>query len=907
MRSRNSPPGVDQAALARAEAALRTSEKRLELALQAVDDGVYDWSTRGGPVYLSPRFCEMLGYAPDEFPLTGDGVEQLVHPADRDSLRAIVQEYAAKTRDSHVLECRLRAKDGSYRWILSRGRVVERHPDGGIKRIVGTHADISSLKASAEALRETEERYRSVVNAMHEGVIILKPSGEITGCNRRAAEILGLTEEELLRRTPFDAEWRATRDDGSPFPGETHPSMVAALTGQSVTGGTMEIRRPNGEAVWLMINAEPIIDTVTHEVRAAVVTFTDFTERKKSQDEARIRENAMANAISALAIADAKGRIIYVNPSFLRMWGFDSEAGILGRSATRFWQSAAVARQVFDSLKTAGSWVGEMTAKRNDGSLFDAQLAASVVRDEQGAPNLVLASVLDITDTKRQALALRQVDERLSKVIANTPVVLFVLDKDGRFTLSEGKGLATLGLRSGQILGRSVFDVYQDFPAILSAVRRALAGEVIGSEVQVGDSFFEVRWEPQRGAANELAGLIGVALDITTRKRAENERASLMEQLIQAQKMESLGRLAGGVAHDFNNLLTVINGYSELALAKLPANDPTRAPLAEIRKAGQHAAQLTRQLLMLSRKQITEMKAVDLNALILESLEMLRHLAGDQVRIVLQLGRRLPRVAGDAGQFHQVLMNLVANARDAMPAGGAISIETSDIEVDQDFLSRHPEVKAGPHVLLTLSDSGAGMSSNVKQHIFEPFFTTKDVGRGTGLGLSTVYGIVRQCNGCIWVESDVGKGTTFQIVLPRAGADSMTAYAGTVFPPHRGHETVLIAEDQDEVRKLTAMILREDGYEVLEARTGWEALAVAAQHPGLISVLLTDCVMPGLSGPELAAEFTRVSPQTKVIYMTGFAGDSEHRAMPPEGVDLLNKPFSPATLLQYVHRVLKKG
>ena len=898
--------GGKAAELAQVESALRLSEERLALALEAGTDGLYDWTTPDGPVYLSARFYTMLGYEPDEFAPSRDAFLSLVHPDDYERIAGILSAYVEKLRESHSFETRLRCKDGRYIWILSRGRVVDRYPDGRPRRIVGTQVDITTIKSSEEALRESEGRYRSVVSAMHEGVIILSGAGIVSGCNRRAAEILGLGEEELLGRSAGDPRWQPIREDGTPFPDDEHPSLVSLRTGRSVVGTTMGVRKPTGELVWLMINSEPVIDAASSAVKASVVTFTDFTARKRAEDELRTKESAMATAISGLAIADARGRLIYGNPSFLRMWGYEREEEVLGRNATRFWQSKDQAIRIFTSLDTSGSWVGELTGKRKDGSLFEAQLAASVVRDPTGAPSLMLASVLDITDLKRQEIALRHADERLRTVVANTPVVLFAVDHEGVFTLSEGKGLEALGLRPGQIVGLSVFDVYRDFPAILGAVRRAPSGEVLNTEVQVGELFFEVWYEPLRNHRHEVTGVIGVATDITVRKQAEKERASLMEQLVQAQRMESVGRLAGGVAHDFNNLLTVINGYSDLLMAKLDKNDPHRAPLGEIRKAGDRAAELTRQLLTLSRRQIVEPAPVNLNALIVESLEMLRRLAGGQVEVVAHLSRDLAEVISDAGQMHQVLMNLVANARDAMPGGGRLTIETTNFEVDYEFATHHAEIEPGPHVLLVVADTGVGMSSGVKRHIFEPFYTTKGVGRGTGLGLSTVYGIVRQTGGCVWAESEPGHGAVFKIALPQARShatptDEQKSPAVTL----GGHETVLVVEDQSEVRKLACEILRGHGYQVLEASMAFDALLVAEQHQGPIHLMLTDCVMPGMSGRELAAEMAYVRPATKVLFMTGYADELVGQQPPNgDGVDLIFKPFGPDELAQRVRSML---
>ena len=351
-----------------------------------------------------------------------------------------------------------------------------------------------------------------------------------------------------------------------------------------------------------------------------------------------------------------------------------------------------------------------------------------------------------------------------------------------------------------------------------------------------------------------LIGIFGMSRDITSQKRSEEERAKLWAQLLQAQKMESVGRMAGGVAHDFNNLLTVINGYSDLLLQQITPEDPIQEPISEIRKAGARATSLSRQLLVFSREQVVRPKVFDLNEVIGEVEKMLGGVLGDDIRIETSLSPSLGSIMADAGQFHQVLVNLIVNARDAMPGGGKILIETLNVDLDQGYALQHPELAPGPYVLMTVSDDGLGMSEEVRSHLFEPFFTTKKQGEGTGLGLATVYGIIKQTGGAIFVYSEPGAGATFKIYLPRVDeaikAEDETKTAITTL---RGTETVLVVEDQQELRRLAAAILRRYGYEVLEAANASEALVHAERHTGRIHLMVTDLVMPGMTGAELVA------------------------------------------------------
>jgi two-component system cell cycle sensor histidine kinase/response regulator CckA len=387
-------------------------------------------------------------------------------------------------------------------------------------------------------------------------------------------------------------------------------------------------------------------------------------------------------------------------------------------------------------------------------------------------------------------------------------------------------------------------------------------------------------------------------------------RARAVEaQLIQSQKMEAIGRLAGGVAHDFNNMLTVINGYSELLLGQMSADDSKRRDLEEILNAGRRAAGLTRQLLAFSRRQILQPTAVRLNEL-LEGLErMLSRLIGEDVKLQLRLAHNLHLVKADAGQIEQVIANLVVNARDAMPKGGKIVVETLNVDLDEAFVSVHPDLHPGPYVLLMVSDTGCGMTAEVKEHLFEPFFTTKERGKGTGLGLSTALGIVQQCHGAIQVSSEIGWGTTFRIYLPRTElTDAPKAAPPSAILQRRGRETLLVVEDMETVRRLTRAVLEAEGYTVLAAEDGPGALLIAQGHSGEIHLLLSDIVMPKMNGPELAATLRPRLPNLKVIYMSGYTDRCPDELKQVDaGVLLLQKPFTVAELRKRVREVLDSG
>jgi two-component system, cell cycle sensor histidine kinase and response regulator CckA len=409
-----------------------------------------------------------------------------------------------------------------------------------------------------------------------------------------------------------------------------------------------------------------------------------------------------------------------------------------------------------------------------------------------------------------------------------------------------------------------------------------------------------------RNQAGQVLYYEGSLEEITEKKRAAEEMLSLQGQLRQSQKMEAIGRLAGGIAHDFNNLLTVISGYSQLSLSLLQEGNSLRDNILEIQRATERAAALTRQLLAFSRRQILDMKLIDLNLIIQDIDKMLRRVIGEDIELVTLLAGGLWKVKSDPSQIEQVILNLAVNSRDAMPKGGRLSLESSNTELDQEYARSHMGVKPGPYVKLLVRDTGVGMPLEVQERVFEPFFTTKEKGKGTGLGLSTVYGIIKQSGGNIWVQSELGQGTTFEIYLPRADEHEITSKPGAGSPLQlRGSETILLVEDEEAVRTLARKTLQSYGYHLLEAANGEEGFRVAAKHGKKIHLLLTDVIMPGISGREMAERLSPYHPEMKVLYITGYTDTSvvQHGILEP-GTALLLKPFKPDALAQKVREAL---
>ncbi len=516
---------------------------------------------------------------------------------------------------------------------------------------------------------------------------------------------------------------------------------------------------------------------------------------------------------------------------------------------------------------------------------------------------------------KRIEEALRQSEEKFQKLFDEAPVGYMELDVTGSITQVNRTELTMLGYTPDEMLGQPLWKFIAEEEAAREKIKAKLSGATQDGKplertykrkdgttlpVIVEDALI-------RDADGKITGIHATIRDISEHKRVEKEMADLQEQLRQSQKIEAIGRLAGGVAHDFSNLLTVIKGYTQLSLIDVKEKTPLWENIQEIQKATQRATDLTRQLLAFSRRQILDPKVLDLNSLIRDTEKMLHRIIGEDIELITLLSADLGRVKTDPNQIEQVIFNLAVNARDAMPSGGKLTIETANVESDEDYTHAHVGVIPGHYVRLSVSDTGVGMSQEVQEKAFDPFFTTKDKGKGTGLGLSTVYGIVIQSGGKIWVYSEPGHGTTFKIYFPAIEGE-LDALNGKREPDSSpvGSETVLLVEDEPSVRDLAKRLLKQQGYRVLEAANGEEALRLVQENGGeKIHLLLTDVVLPRMGGKEVAGQLKVFLPDLRVLYTSGYTDHAiVHHAVPDPGMHFLQKPFSLETLSQKVREVL---
>ncbi|MGA9770646.1 MAG: response regulator [Blastocatellia bacterium] len=547
---------------------------------------------------------------------------------------------------------------------------------------------------------------------------------------------------------------------------------------------------------------------------------------------------------------------------------------------------------------------GVFRHKKRDGTIIEAEIFSNEILFQNRQARLVLAN--DITDRRRNEEAMRASEERFSKAFSASPVPMSIVTYDSGMYIDVNESfLSNIGYTREEIIGRTTTDInlYPD-PRERARLRQILEeqGRILNTEVRRRVKSGEVRVALASSEIIHLNGdrcILTATNDITEHRRLE-------EQLLQSQKMESIGRLAGGVAHDFNNLLTAIIGYSQLLLRRLDKNDPSFPEVEEIMKSGQSAAALTSQLLAFSRKQVVQPQVLDLNTIVANIEKMLRRLIGEDVELTTMLEPQLVSIKADPNHIEQILLNLAVNARDAMPEGGKLMIETANVYLDESYANQHIGAEAGRYVMLAVSDTGIGMNKQTQSQIFEPFFTTKEKGKGTGLGLSTVYGIVKQSEGNIWVYSEPGHGTIFKVYLPQCDESVDPSCSNeTLSRAVGGSETVLLVEDERAVRKLTRKILEESGYQVLEATHADEAVTISNDHEGAIHMMITDMVMPHTNGHDLAERLSALRPEMKLLYMSGY---TENRAIDKilknQAIAFLEKPFSVEGLLNKVRNVL---
>jgi len=625
-----------------------------------------------------------------------------------------------------------------------------------------------------------------------------------------------------------------------------------------------------------------------------------------------LKEQPTAVVTYITAFDETRNRV-YISPQIETMLGFSKDEW-LGDPGLVLKQlhpddRERVLAEVFQSRDTGKPLSSEYRLLARDGHIVWVRDEAIVMRDEAGRPCFMQGLLLDISEQKQKEEMLQKSESKFRTIFERVAVGIALVSIDGQ--LVETNPALREMLRYGEEeLRNRVFNEFihpEDAAIDVDLDQELIAGKRDHYQIEKrfirkdgGVVWCQLNVSFIRGGQQERPFTICMVEDITERKQLET-------QFFQSQKMETIGRLAGGIAHDFNNLLTVIKGYTQLTLNHIQEGDPCRENIEEIKSAAERAAELTNQLLTFSRRQILDMKVLDLNTIVRGLEKMTGRIIGEDIEMFTVLDDHLGRVKTDPGQLEQVILNLVVNARDAMPAGGKLAIETANVVLDDTYARTHIGVTPGSYVMLSVSDTGYGISPEIKELIFEPFFTTKEEGKGTGLGLSTIYGIVKQSGGNIWVYSEPGRGTTFKIYLPRIEEETgaLPVQDDTDHLP-KGKETVLLVEDDPSLRALAARILRYQGYKVLEATNGHEAIGIARENvQEKIDLLLSDVVMPHMGGRELLKQMKTLHSEIRVLFISGYTEHAItfHAGLKP-GAPFLQKPFSPTALAKKVREVL---
>jgi PAS domain S-box-containing protein len=614
-----------------------------------------------------------------------------------------------------------------------------------------------------------------------------------------------------------------------------------------------------------------------------------------------------------LIVLDPRGHLVQANQAALARLELQDEDNLGCSLWEMTWcrdcpEAQTVIRRAVQVAAGGESFRGEVHIQDADGAPITLGITLRPLLGPGGTVERLVGEFSDATTETVHDTAATESELRFRTMLANAPAVIFALDRDGVFELSEGLLLSKLGLKPGEVVGRSAFELYRDIPSIVESIQRALAGEATRIQNVIGQITFDTVYAPYRNSAGELAGAVGIARDVTDLVLANEESESLRTQLIQAQRMEAIGQLAGGVAHDFNNILAAMLMNLSLMRGDPELSPDHRSMLRDLEDGANRAANLTRQLLSFSRRQVMQRELLDLDSLIGNLLRMLRRLIGENITLECPGSGRSIWINVDPGMIEQVIMNLVVNSRDAMPSGGRLLIRTDTVKVADLSGLTSPHARKGEFATMTIFDNGSGMSEETLKHAFEPFFTTKDVGKGTGLGLATVFNIVKRHQGWVEFDSQVGVGTSARVYLPLHIGGAIAKPQPEVHPEVTapGHEIILLAEDDPLVRSMADRVLRKAGYRVAQAQNGQQALELWASHRGKIDLLLTDMIMPeGLTGLDLAQRLRRQKPALKVIIMSGYVSPESGKGIAADDRILyLSKPFETAALTNLVRRHL---
>ncbi|MEA5618197.1 PAS domain S-box protein [Cronbergia sp. UHCC 0137] len=764
-----------------AEELLRESEARLTLALESAQMGIWDWDLLNNNTLWSPNMSPLYGLPMGTLSPKIDDLVNLIHPEDRENFIKTVNS-TIETRSEFTCEYRVIWTDGNIHWLNSKGKAYY-DKTGQAVRMIGTTRDISERKQGEAALQESEERYRSVVSAMAEGILVFQADGTIITCNFTAEEILGLTSEQMIGHNYYHENWQIVDENGHVFLQDDFPAIFTLRTGQSCSNVVMGIYNPNGQLVWISVNSQPLFYENQPSPYAVVISFSDISDRKQAQEKIYEQAALLDIVTDAIFVRDFENRILFWNQAAEKIYGWQNQE-VIGKNIRELIQSPISLQQEAEALSAVikyGTWQGELNRLTKCGKELIVESNCTLMFHPNGEPKSILTVDSDITETKQ-----------------------------------------------------------------------------------------------------------------------------LQQQLLRSQRIESIGTLAGGIAHDLNNILTPILGSAQVLKGRYnQSQELHQEMLTMIESNAKRGAALVKQVLSFARGLKGERSIIQVKHLIMEVMEFAKQTFPKSIEFTTEIADDLWAISGDVTQIHQVLMNLVVNARDAMPTGGNLIISAKNIFIDQAYIRMNLDAKVGNYILITITDTGIGMSPKILERIFEPFFTTKEVGSGTGLGLSMVDGILKEHHGFVKVSSKVGQGSKFEIFLPSIEATQTIEIDNLEMLQGQG-ELILVVDDEIQICNVTKIILEGHNYRTIFANNGIEAIAMYAQHKHNISAVIMDMIMPEMDGVIAIRTLQKINPQVKIIACSGLnltdlltsKGDIK-----VQGV--LSKPYTAKELLQNLNDILE--
>jgi PAS domain S-box-containing protein len=879
-----------------AENALWQSEERYRQLVEGQTDLLVRVDRDGRFLFVSPSYCKMFNKTEDE--LLGRTFLPLVHEDDRASTEQALKTLFVPPYEAYM-EQRAKTKDG-WRWLAWKDSAVV-DEDGNIVSILGLGRDITEQKKAEEALAQSEEKFRNLVESSSDWIWEVDADGKYTYCSPQVEKILGYTPQEIIGKTPADL---MPPPEAERVRKQFHALCTAAKPFVALENINLH---KDGRPVILETSAVPVLSPEGLFLGYRGVD-RDITKRKQSEDALKESTQKLALHIEQTPLGvvgwDTEFHVTEWNPAAEEIFGYTREEA-LGRHAS-FIIPDAVHEQTDQVLQhlmenTGGTRSANENITRS-GERIACEWYNTPLIDDDGRVIGAASLVMDVTARKKA----EEERERLMLAIEQSAEIVLITDADARILYVNPAFERITGFSREEVLGQNpkILQSGRHTPAFYRKMWNTLSagkpwsGQLANRKKDGSLYTEEATISPVTDGSGKVVNYVGVKRDVT-------REIELEDQLRQAQKMEAVGQMAGGIAHDFNNLLQVICGYVELAQMDMDAEHPLAPAIGEIAIAAQRGKGLINQLLAFSRRQVINPVDLDLNQLIDAIRNMLRKLIGEHIEFKVIAGRGLGTIHVDSGLIEQVLMNLCANARDAMPDGGTLTIETKNVAVDADYARANDWASPGRYVLLSVTDTGCGMDARTLEHIFEPFFSTKEVGKGTGLGLSTVFGIIQQHHGHINSCSEVGQGTSFEIFLPAVDRQAAEVSRTDPGPVAGGTETILVAEDDETVLKLAEHLLTHAGYRVLTARDGREALAMFKKHSRDIDVAMLDVVMPHMGGKQTLDQILALRPGLPHLFASGYSENELHtNFIQDRELHLLNKPYQAETLLRKIREVL---